>query len=125
MTIPELTLEHQAAANHSVDSILIPPLVFTDFTYFLCYHHMGMVQEAQSMLQELSILVQHDDGYHIPESCKAISWQILGICQEMSGDHHGAYLSYRNAMKQKWCPIKSASCMRISVLIHKQMTGRC
>ena len=125
MTIRELTLEHQAAANHSVDGIVVPPLVFTNFMYFLCYHHMGMVNKAQSMLQELSILVQYDDVYHIEPRDKAISWQMLGICQEMSGDHQGAYGLYRNAMKQKWCPIKYASCMRISVLIYEQMTGRC
>ena len=125
VTIPELTLEHQAAANHSTDHTPVPPLVFTNFVYILCYYHMGIVRDAQSMLQELSILVQYDNGYHISKRDCAISWQILGICQEMSGDHQGAYRSYCHAMKQKWCPIKSASCMRISVLIHKQMTGRC
>ena len=125
VTIPELTLEHQAATNHSTDLTPVPPLVFTNFMCFLCYHHMETVHEAQSMLQELLILVQYDNGYHIHVDTKAISWQMLGICQEMSGDYKGAYRSYCHAMKQKWCPIKSASCMRISVLIHKQMTGRC
>ena len=81
VTIPELTLEHQAAENHSVDGIYIPPLVSTNFMYFLCYHHMGMANNAQSMLQELSILVQYDNGYHIYRSDRAISWQMLGICQ--------------------------------------------
>ena len=85
VTIPEMTLEHQAAAHHSVDCIAVPPLVFIDFMFFLCYHHIGMVRNAQSMLQELSILVQYDDGYHIYKGDKAISWQILGTCQEMTG----------------------------------------
>ena len=125
VTIPELTLEHQAAANHSTDSIIVPPLVFTNFMYFLCYHNMGIVHQAHSVLQELSILVQYDDGNHIPESCAAISWQMLGICQEMSGDLQAAYKSYYNALQQKWCYIKSASLMRVSVIIHKCMTGRC
>ena len=126
VTIPELTLEHLAATNHSTDSITVPPLVLTNFMCFLCYHHMKTAEEAQSMLQELTMLVQYDNDYHISVRDQAISWQMLGICQEMmSGDHKGAYQSYRNAMKQKWCPIKSASFMRISVLIYKQMTGKC
>ena len=57
VTIPELTLEHQAVANYSADSITVPPLVFNNFMRFLCYHQLGIVQEEQSMLQELSILV--------------------------------------------------------------------
>ena len=125
VTIPELALEHQAAASHSFSSTFVPPLVFTNFMCFLCYHHMKIAEEAQSMLQELTMLVQYDNDYHISVRDKAISWQILGICQEMSGDHEGAYQSYRNALDQKWGKIKSASFMRISVLIYKQMTGRC
>ena len=124
VTIPELTLEHQAAENHSTDYIIVPPLLFTDFMMFLCYHHMGMVRNAQSTLQELSILVQYVNEYHIPESCEAISWQILGICQEMSGDYKGAYQSYWSALQQTWCHIQSASLMRILVIIHKSITGR-
>ena len=115
-------LQHE---NHSVDGIYIPPLVSTNFMYFLCYHHMGMANNAQSMLQELSILVQYDNGYHIYRRDRAISWQMLGICQEMSGNYKGAYQSYSNALQQKWCQVKSASLMRISVIIHKQFTGRC
>ena len=101
VTIPELTLEHQAATNHSTDQIAVPPLVFINYMCILCYHHMVMVHEAQSVLQELSILIQYDNGYHIPESCEAISWQMLGICQEMSGYYKGAYQAYCNAIQQK------------------------
>ena len=125
VTIPELTLEHQAAANHSTSRIDVPPLVFTDFMFFLCYHHMGMVGKAQSMFQELSILIKYDNEDHIIAKDKAISWQMLGICQEMSGDYKGTYQSYYEALQQKWCHIKSASLMRISVIIHKYMTSKC
>ena len=117
MTIPELTLEHQVAANFSSDMLVVPPLVFTNFMYYLCYRKMEKYQEAQSMLQELSILVQYDDGYHIYVSDKAMSWQILGICQEISGDHQGANISYFNALQQEWCPIGPASFVRMQNVI--------
>ena len=117
VTIPELTLEHQAAANQSTDNLIVPPLVFTNFMCFLCYQLLGRAHEAESKLQELSILVQYDDGYHIQESSKAISWQILGFCQEMSGDHRGAYQSYTDALQQEYCDIGQASLIRIPNLI--------
>ena len=55
---------------------------------------MARSTDSQSMLKDLSLLVQHDNGYHICQRDNAVSWQILGICQEMSGDNHGAYQSY-------------------------------
>ena len=113
ITLPELSLEHQAADNHSSDGILIPPLVLTNFLSFLCYHYIQRIQESRLSLQELTMLVQYDDGYHIYESMKAISWQVLGICQQMSGDRQGAYQSYSNALQQKWCHIGLASLVRI------------
>ena len=122
VTIPELLLELDSAAILNLTSV--PPLMYTNFMCFLCYHHMGLLYKAQSMLQELTMLVQYDNGYHISVRDKAISWQILGICQEMSGDHKGAYQSYCNALQQKWCISKTASLMRISVIIHKCMTVR-
>ena len=117
VTITELALEHHAADNHSTDQIAIPPLVYANFICFLSYQQMGRTPEAGSVLQELSILVQYDTGYLIPESCQAISWQILGICQEMSGDHRGAYKSYTNALLQEYCDIGQATLTRIKNLV--------
>ena len=117
LTLPELTVEHQAAENHSVDNLIVSPLVFTNFMCFLCYQPLGRIHEAKSTLQELSILVQHDDGYHIPETSKAISWQILGICQEMSYNYQTAYQSYTNALQQEYCDIGQASLIRIQNVI--------
>ena len=113
ITVPELSLEHQAAANHSVDELIMPPLVLTNFMSFLCYYCMQKIQDSRSALHELTMLVHYDDGYHIYESGKAISWQVLGICQQMSGDGLGAYQSYTNALQQTWCEVGLASLVRI------------
>ena len=61
--IPELLLEIKASASHSIDGINIPPLVFTNLLYFLCYRRMEKLHEAHNMLQELLILLQYDGGY--------------------------------------------------------------
>ena len=111
--LPELSLEHKAAANYAADYIIIPPLVLTNFMSFLCFHYIQRIQESILSLQELTMLVHYDDGYHIYESMKAISWQVLGICQQMSGDLQGAYQSYSNALQQTWCKVGLASLVRI------------
>ena len=117
ITIPELLIEHEAAANLSTDYIIMPPLVLTNFMTFLCYHHMQRSQESRSALQELIMLVHYDDNNHIYVRDRAISWQVLGICQQMSGDRQTAYQSYNNALQQKWCPFGLASLVRIRNLL--------
>ena len=117
ITLPELLLEHHAAANHAADHIIIPPLVLTKFMSFLYYHYMQRIDESKLALHELTMLVHYDDGHHIYDPYKAISWQVLGICQQMSGDRHGAFQSYSNAIQQKWCPIGLASLVRIRNLL--------
>ena len=117
ITLPELSLEHQAAVNHSTDLIIIPPLVLTNFLSFLCCHYMHRIQDSRSALQELTMLVHYDDCYHIRDPEKAISWQVLGICQQMSGNRQGAYQSYSNALQQTWCKVGLASLVRIRNLL--------
>ena len=116
ITLPELSLEHYAGGNRFIDLIVMPPLVLTNLLSFLCYYYMHMIQESKSALHELTMLVHYDDGYHVCERDKAISWQVLGICQQMSGDYQGAYQSYSNALQQEWCHIGNASLVRIQNL---------
>ena len=111
---------YDAAFNLPYDCIAVPPLVFAYFVYFLCYFPMARPTDSQSMLKDLSLLVQHDNGYHICQRDNAVSWQILGICQEMSGDNHGAYQSYCKALQQKYCRIGAASLIRIQNLTQLQ-----
>ena len=119
ITVPELSLEHYAAANHSSDLIIIPPLVLTNVLSFLSCHYLQKIQDSRSALQELTMLVHYHDGYHICDRDKAISWQVLGICQQMSDDRQGAYQSYSNAIQQKWCPVGLASLVRMRYLFQQ------
>ena len=116
ISITELNPEHYSAKLVATDHIVIPPLVLAHFLSFLCHYNMQNFQMATSVLHDLHILLPYDDGYNIHESCQAISWQILGICQEKSGDYHRAYQSYSNCLQQKWCPINLASILRIKNL---------
>ena len=116
ISITELIPEHQSAMKLYVDIIIIPPLVFVHFMSFLCHYRMQDVRMATSVLHDLCDLLHYDDGHRIDERDRAISWEILGICQEMSGDYQGAYQSYINASQQNWCHIKLASILRIQNL---------
>ncbi|KAK3088883.1 hypothetical protein FSP39_024983 [Pinctada imbricata] len=47
---------------------------------------------------------------------KAISWEILGICQQLCGDRHGAYQSYLHALDDDFNYFKHATVERIDSL---------
>ena len=116
ISIPEIMPEHHSSAQIFLDNIVIPPLVLVHFLSFLCHHNRQKVQMASTALNDLCTLLHYDNGYHINQSELAISWQMLGICQEMSGDFQGSYQSYSKALQQHWCPIKLATIMRMQAL---------
>ena len=117
INVPELIPEHHSASKiWLIDQIVIPPLVLVHFLSFLCHYHMQNIHLATSVLHDLYTLLHYDDGYHISERDRAISWQMLGICQEMSGNFQGAYQSYSKALQQNWCHIRYACVLRIQNL---------
>ena len=60
ITLPELLMEHHAAANHSTKRFMMPPLVMTNFVLFLCYYYVKNWIEARIYLRDLAALVQYD-----------------------------------------------------------------
>ncbi|KAK3085797.1 hypothetical protein FSP39_008777 [Pinctada imbricata] len=97
--IEELRLECWARSDTTGSSLLITPsLVFLNFLLILSYTRLGEKHRRIDVLDELQTLVYYDDGYHISTVCKAVSWEILGICQQICGDRHGALQSYTHAL---------------------------
>jgi tetratricopeptide (TPR) repeat protein len=67
---------------------------------------------AQTALTDLQVLVHHDQGQYV--DIRDISWQILGICQQISGDLQAALYSYKQSLRQyPFNNIQSATLMRI------------
>ncbi|KAK3098980.1 hypothetical protein FSP39_024941 [Pinctada imbricata] len=62
--LPELYLEHSGARL----AIPYSPIVLLNFLLFLSYHHLYMYREANSVLHELRLLMNNDDGFHISEN---------------------------------------------------------
>nr|XP_022310282.1 uncharacterized protein LOC111115738 [Crassostrea virginica] len=96
--IKELTLEQFAIQNNR-DITFIPLFVLLHFVEFLCYRHIDTTL-AQTALEELQVLVHHDQGLYIRDLLRDISWEILGICQQMTGNHHAALYSYQQSLTQ-------------------------
>ena len=96
----ELTQEQQSGAQNGVSCLHIPPHVLLYMFEFLCYRHVDPMR-AQAALDDLQVLVHHDQGVLVPVDLRDISWAILGICQQMTGNHQAALYSYRQSLRQE------------------------
>ncbi|XP_078318046.1 uncharacterized protein LOC144620613 [Crassostrea virginica] len=116
--INELTTEQQSALQYNRSFLIIPLFVVLHFVEFLCYRHIDTTL-AQTALEELQVLVHHDQGLYISDLYRDISWEILGICQQMTGNLQAALFSYQQSQIQnqiQWNKIHTASQMRIQDL---------
>ncbi|KAK3088860.1 hypothetical protein FSP39_024676 [Pinctada imbricata] len=115
--IEELKLECLAFTQTAGGCLLsIPPLVFLDFLLILSYTRISENRRRYDILDELQTLLYHNDGHHINTIHKAISWEILGICQQLCGYLHGAYQSYIHALDDEYNYFKKATVARINSL---------
>ncbi|XP_078320184.1 uncharacterized protein LOC144617557 [Crassostrea virginica] len=97
--INELILEQQYSSQNNWPSLFIPPFVMLHMLEFLCYRHVDPLR-AQAALADLQALLQHDKGVFVPVELRDISWEILGICQQMTRNYHAALYSYLNSLTQ-------------------------
>jgi hypothetical protein len=111
--INELMTEQQVSLQNHWPALVIPSLVVLRMLEFLCYRHIDTMR-AQTALTDLQVLVHHDQGQYVPVYNRDISWQILGICQQISGDLQAALYSYQQSLRQyPLHKIQSATLMRI------------
>ncbi|XP_078337461.1 uncharacterized protein LOC111138503 isoform X2 [Crassostrea virginica] len=103
--IKELTPEQQSATlNHY---LFIPSFILLHMLEFLCCRHVDpdgaryvTTRRAQVALDVLQFLVHHDQGVLVDVVFRDISWEILGICQQMTGNHQAALYSYTQSLRQ-------------------------
>ncbi|KAK3086492.1 hypothetical protein FSP39_019139 [Pinctada imbricata] len=118
-SIDELQLECHAQVEHrGSDLLYIPTLVFINFLLILSYARTADFHRRCHILEELHTLLHHDNGDHIDSNYKAISWEILGICQHICGDHQSAFQSYIKALNEEYNYFKAATTARISSLYY-------
>ena len=97
--IDELTLEQQSNSLNESPSLYIAPSILLHMLELLCCRHVDP-RSAQVALNDLQVLVHHDQGVLVPVGLRDISWEILGICQQMTGKHQAALYSYEQSLRQ-------------------------
>eukprot|EP00105_Crassostrea_gigas_P027609 XP_011448995.1 PREDICTED: uncharacterized protein LOC105343365 [Crassostrea gigas] len=111
--ICELLLEQQSSRQNIGSSLFIPPFVLLHMLEFLSSRHVNTMR-AQTSLDDLQVLVHHDQGLYISDELRDISWEILGICQQMAGDLQAALYSYQQSLRQfPFNRIQTATIQRI------------
>ncbi|KAK3086721.1 hypothetical protein FSP39_022481 [Pinctada imbricata] len=113
-SIEEIRSECHAIVEEIGGYLFIPPLVFINFLLVLSYTRLGENDRRHGVMFELTQLLCHDDGSHVFRIHKAISWEILGICQELCGGHHAALHSYVKALHDRHNFFKQATLARIA-----------
>eukprot|EP00105_Crassostrea_gigas_P003143 XP_011415895.1 PREDICTED: uncharacterized protein LOC105319870 [Crassostrea gigas] len=97
--INELMPEQWSSGQNRHPFLLIPPYVLLHMLEFLCSRHVDTVR-AQTALNELQVLVHYDQGHLVPDYNRDISWEILGICQQITGNLQAALQSYKQSLRQ-------------------------
>ncbi|KAK3107411.1 hypothetical protein FSP39_013978 [Pinctada imbricata] len=91
--VSELDLEHQ---NLNIN-ITYHPTVFMNFLLFLSYFRMSMFEDADSVIHDLTTFIKKENTI---ETFSPVSFEMLGICQEMGGYIQDAYNTYKKALNE-------------------------
>ncbi|XP_062609432.1 uncharacterized protein LOC134271200 [Saccostrea cucullata] len=114
--INELIPELQSALQNHWTFLFVPSLVLLYMLEILCYRHVDTMR-VQTALDDLQTLVHYDQGQFIPLHLRDIAWQILGICQQVTGNLQAALYSYQQSLRQKpYNKVHTATEMRIQSL---------
>ncbi|XP_065943974.1 uncharacterized protein [Magallana gigas] len=112
----ELLPEQQSGTQYTTSILSIPPHVLLHMLEFLSSRHVDTMR-AKTALDDLQVLVHHDQGLYICYEDRDISWEILGICQQMAGNLQAALYSYQQSLRQEPSnAIQTASTQRINEL---------
>ncbi|XP_062582781.1 uncharacterized protein LOC134244537 [Saccostrea cucullata] len=111
--ISELKPELQSALQNNWKLLFVPSLVLLYMLEILCYRHVDTMR-VQTALDDLQTLVHYDQGQFIHSNYSDMSWQILGICQQVTGNLQAALYSYQQSLRQHpFNNIRTATEMRI------------
>ena len=96
--IDELQIEQQFCFQNDQYVLYISPFIMLHMLEFLCYRHVDPTRK-QAALDDLQLLVHH--GLDELDVCvKDISWEILGICQQIDGNLQAALFSYQQSLRE-------------------------
>ncbi|XP_062612490.1 uncharacterized protein LOC134274248 [Saccostrea cucullata] len=112
--IEELCLEQFVSQQNGEPFLIVPPFVMVEMLSVLSHYRLGNRSQCLQSLTDLQTLLLYDDGTHVTLYLRDISWQILGICQHVVGDLHGALESFEESPKHvQFNRIQEATAYRI------------
>ncbi|XP_062572651.1 uncharacterized protein LOC134234591 [Saccostrea cucullata] len=111
--ISELIPEQKFSLENGYSMLYIPSYILLYMLEILCYIHVDTMR-VKTALDDLQTLVHYDQGQLIPLIDRGISWQILGICQQVTGNLQAALYSYQQSLRQvPYNHIQTATHMRM------------
>lgn len=113
--IDELIPEQRASRQTWSSVLFVPTIVLFYMLEFLCSRHVDTLraQAALNGFQTVVNLALTYDSFDFGE----ISWEILGICQQIAGYHQAALYSYQQSLRQfSVASIETATRQRIREL---------
>ena len=106
-------IEQQCTSDTGRESLYISPFVLLYMLEFLCWRHVDL-RKAQIALNDLQVMVNQDWKSNLFSD---MSWEILGICQQIAGNHHAAIYSYQQSLRQiQFHKIQDATRLRIALI---------
>ncbi|XP_061190081.1 uncharacterized protein LOC133197920 [Saccostrea echinata] len=114
--ISELIPEQISSVQHGSAFLFLPPSVLLYMLEIFCCRCVD-TRRAQTALYELQTLVHYDQRQFIPFGVINISWHILGICQQVTGNFQDALYSYQQSLREDQLhSIQSATEMRMQAI---------
>ncbi|XP_062613040.1 uncharacterized protein LOC134274821 [Saccostrea cucullata] len=111
--ISELRPEQQSSLENHVPYLYVPPFVMVYMLEIFCCTHVDTAR-AQTALDDLRALVHYDQVQLSRPIVKNLAWQMLGICQQVTGNLHDALYSYHQSLREfQLHSIQGATEMRI------------
>jgi hypothetical protein len=99
--IDELVLEQEVSKLNGKYNLFITPFVMTEMLLVLSHYRLGNRSQYLQSLTDLQTLLLYDVDRYVPLDERDLLWQILGICQHVVGDLHGALHSYHESLRQE------------------------
>lgn len=93
-SVPKKSILHE-------DMLNVSPLVAFHTLSVLCNHKLGNRFQCLQSLTDLQTLLLNNDSRCVPFDTEVVSWHLMGICQYVMKDLHGAFQSFQNSLRPK------------------------
>ncbi|XP_062569877.1 uncharacterized protein LOC134231941 [Saccostrea cucullata] len=120
----ELIPEQQFSLRNKKLTLLIPPFVLFHMLEIFCYR-LVYPKKANNALSTLKNLICENKNFKVPYAILDISYQILGICQQVTGNLEDAFYSYRESLRQhQFNRLKTATLFRMCTILYRLIHER-